>query len=319
MEPHMQPQRREAVTLPVWIPFGLLFLVILGVIVILLDPIETIGELTHFREWDSRGQKLLLASLLLPTFAVFLLLLRRITLVRPGASAWSPPPRRKLGERVSLGVFMGSGGHTAEMRQLLKSVDRRRYSPRVYVYCHGDEMSLRAVAEIEGIKQKDERKGGGYTLIAMPRARKVGEGRISTLFSTTKTALHAFFHTFVLPLADAPLRPWVDVLLVNGPGTAVVLVAVAYIRRVVGLSHTRIVYVESFARVNSLSLTGKLLRYFVDTFVVQWPDAAGNELMPIDEDAVEKPKGVNDEPTQEELKRALDEKESRTVYRGWLV
>jgi beta-1,4-N-acetylglucosaminyltransferase len=29
-------------------------------------------------------------------------------------------------------------------------------------------------------------------------------------------------------------------------------------------------YVESFARVRSLSLTGKILRFFVDKFIVQW-------------------------------------------------
>jgi hypothetical protein len=52
---------------------------------------------------------------------------------------------------------------------------------------------------------------------------------------------------------------------------------------------------------------------------VQWPDAAGDELMPINEDVVEAPKGVSDEPTEEEVKRALEEKESGTVYRGWLV
>jgi len=32
-----------------------------------------------------------------------------------------------------------------------------------------------------------------------------------------------------------------------------------------------VIYVESFARVKSLSLSGKLLRFLVDRFVVQWP------------------------------------------------
>jgi beta-1,4-N-acetylglucosaminyltransferase len=31
------------------------------------------------------------------------------------------------------------------------------------------------------------------------------------------------------------------------------------------------VYVESFARVKTLSLSGKLLYPFVDRFIVQWP------------------------------------------------
>jgi beta-1,4-N-acetylglucosaminyltransferase len=40
-----------------------------------------------------------------------------------------------------------------------------------------------------------------------------------------------------------------------------------------GLSHSKVIYVESFARVKSLSLSAKLLKPFVDTFVVQWPQA----------------------------------------------
>lgn len=32
-----------------------------------------------------------------------------------------------------------------------------------------------------------------------------------------------------------------------------------------------IIYIESFARVESLSVTGKLLYPFVDRFLVQWP------------------------------------------------
>jgi UDP-N-acetylglucosamine:LPS N-acetylglucosamine transferase len=32
------------------------------------------------------------------------------------------------------------------------------------------------------------------------------------------------------------------------------------------------IYVESFSRVNSLSLTGKIMLYIADEFVVQWPN-----------------------------------------------
>lgn len=50
------------------------------------------------------------------------------------------------------------------------------------------------------------------------------------------------------------------------------LLMVAYIPRFFGRPRfPRIVYVESFARVHSLSLTGKLVYPFVDKFIVQWP------------------------------------------------
>jgi len=41
------------------------------------------------------------------------------------------------------------GGHTAEMKALISSLDFERYTPRIYVYCHGDEMSLRIISELE--------------------------------------------------------------------------------------------------------------------------------------------------------------------------
>jgi beta-1,4-N-acetylglucosaminyltransferase len=34
---------------------------------------------------------------------------------------------------------------------------------------------------------------------------------------------------------------------------------------------TRVIYVESFARTQTLSLTGRILYPVVDCFVVQWP------------------------------------------------
>ena len=37
------------------------------------------------------------------------------------------------------------------------------------------------------------------------------------------------------------------------------------------LFHTRLIYIESFAKVNSANLTGKLLYKYADQFYVQWP------------------------------------------------
>jgi beta-1,4-N-acetylglucosaminyltransferase len=76
-------------------------------------------------------------------------------------------------------------------------------------------------------------------------------------------------------------KRFADVLLVNGPGTCVALVLVAYFNRVSQAIHLsmrlltsscqfwwldspRVVYIESFARVSSLSLSGKLVRPLAD-------------------------------------------------------
>lgn len=44
---------------------------------------------------------------------------------------------------------MNEGGHTAEMKALLSTLDFKRYTPRAYVYCHGDLMSTRVIDEVE--------------------------------------------------------------------------------------------------------------------------------------------------------------------------
>lgn len=38
------------------------------------------------------------------------------------------------------------------------------------------------------------------------------------------------------------------------------------------LLHKKVIYIESFARVEGKSLTGKLVYPFADLFIVQWPD-----------------------------------------------
>jgi beta-1,4-N-acetylglucosaminyltransferase len=41
--------------------------------------------------------------------------------------------------------------------------------------------------------------------------------------------------------------------------------------RFLGATRTKIIFVESFCRVQSLSMTGKILYYVADRFIVQWP------------------------------------------------
>jgi beta-1,4-N-acetylglucosaminyltransferase len=58
---------------------------------------------------------------------------------------------------------------------------------------------------------------------------------------------------------------------VNGPGTCVPLCWAAFARRLFFMRAPKVVFVESFARVTRLSLSGYLLYPIVDRFVVQWP------------------------------------------------
>lgn len=61
-------------------------------------------------------------------------------------------------------------------------------------------------------------------------------------------------------------------ILCNGPGTCVPVCISALLLRLLGIKRAIIVYVESICRVETLSLSGKILYYFSDYFIVQWPD-----------------------------------------------
>lgn len=150
------------------------------------------------------------------------LLAFRTALILPRGSG--RPLRPRKGQPISLAVFLGSGGHTAEMRTLLSALDRQKYARRTYVVGAGDNLSLRAVAELESVGEGV--MGGSYSVLELPRARAVGQGWASTVLSAARTLAVALIH------CGGVSGRWADVLLLNGPGTGVVLVLALYVRRV---------------------------------------------------------------------------------------
>ena len=145
-------------------------------------------------------------------------------------------------------VFLGSGGHTGEMIRILEQV--QPVNP-IFVHGAGDELSKTRVAAIF----KDTQ------FIAVPRARKVGQSWVSTV----PTSLQSLARCLQIVAHHNP-----RFLVVNGPGTCVMVALSVLLCRPLGVK-TKIVYIESLARVSSLSLSGKLLYPLADAFVVQWP------------------------------------------------
>ena len=92
---------------------------------------------------------------------------------------------------------------------------------------------------------------------------QVGQSYASSVW-TTLVALCAAVR---IVLAARP-----QLLLCNGPGTCLPLVLAAVLARTLLGRPCRVVYVESVARVHSLSLTGVLLYrlQLADAFFVQW-------------------------------------------------
>ncbi|KAI5293573.1 UDP-N-acetylglucosamine transferase subunit [Ascosphaera acerosa] len=159
-----------------------------------------------------------------------------------------------------------------------------------------------------------------YCIVTVPRARKVHQSLLTAPFSTLRclgACLRLFIEGPSAPALDG--EPWrlPDVVLANGPATALCVVVAARLVRALlcvaaylnpGTGHDhgwvravsqqqqqqqqqqdlahgqrlarqavrpRIIYVESWARVTSLSLSGRLAMPLADRFLVQWQGLAG--------------------------------------------
>ncbi|XP_035108101.1 UDP-N-acetylglucosamine transferase subunit ALG14 [Callithrix jacchus] len=166
-------------------------------------------------------------------------------------------------ESLSILVVAGSGGHTTEILRLLGSLSNA-YSPRHYVIADTDEMSANKINSFE-LDRADRDPGNMYTkyyIHRIPRSREVQQSWPSTVFTT----LHSM--RLSLPLIHQ-LKP--DLVLCNGPGTCVPICLSALLLGILGIKKVIIVYVESICRVETLSLSGKILFHLSDYFIVQWP------------------------------------------------
>ncbi|PIA14500.1 asparagine-linked glycosylation 14 [Coemansia reversa NRRL 1564] len=156
-------------------------------------------------------------------------------------------------------VVLGSGGHTAEMMRLLQGVDFGRYTRRLYIVGDSDVLSLDQIGVLEGDRNIQNEE---YYVGRVPRSRKVGQSWKST---------PASFARCLLSVAGLLYNHRPDAILCNGPANCVAVGIVAMVLRIVRFKRIPVIYVESFARVHSLSLSGKILYLLADRFVVQWP------------------------------------------------
>ncbi|WFD28100.1 N-acetylglucosaminyldiphosphodolichol N-acetylglucosaminyltransferase [Malassezia nana] len=167
-------------------------------------------------------------------------------------------------------VLLGSGGHTAEMLAMVQALPSSDYTPRLYLVSSGDTHSLAKAREMEGGSLSVHPLQG----LEIPRARHVQQSWASTPWSVARSFLWSLWHLGLVPLwRTRGRRACADVLLMNGPATCVSVVAAMWAMRLLGLPTPRMLYVESVARVSTLSLSAKVLRHIVDQFIIQWPGA----------------------------------------------
>lgn len=187
-------------------------------------------------------------------------------------------------------IVLGSGGHTAEMMSLIRDIDPRRYVHRTYIVSSGDSFSAGKASDIEKIIQAKYSKGsleptkagetssktGTWDIKVVPRARKIHQPLYTAPFSSL-WCLVGCLRSLYDASRTSKARPYEypDVIITNGPATAVIVVFAAYILKLLGFapaSKMKIIYVESWARVKTLSLSGKILLSLgiCDRFLVQW-------------------------------------------------
>ncbi|KAL3739563.1 hypothetical protein ACJRO7_020903 [Eucalyptus globulus] len=197
------------------------------------------------------------------TALVLLILIRFLYILR-----WSGKPLHgKSWRTYSTLIVLGSGGHTAEMLNLLSVLQKDRFTPRFYIAAATDNMSLQKARMMEdslinaaGVKVEETAK-----YLQIYRSREVGQSYVTSVWTTLVATAHALYLMI-------QLRP--EVILCNGPGTCIPLCAIAFLFKVLGIRWSSIFYMESIARVKRLSLSGLLLYKLqvADQFFVQWPE-----------------------------------------------
>jgi len=210
----------------------------------------------------------------------------------------------KKQQQVKTMIILGSGGHTTEMIRLLQELDPCTYTPVVYVLAESDTTSIerlqKYIKEEEddgGDDSNDENKQkrssssrwiGRYpiekssnhsssidsskqstvaSVYRLPRAREVHQSYYTSILTT----IHSFLQTLILLNKVQP-----ELLLTNGPGTCIPVIYSLFLHRILSFRSSnkrscKIIFVESLCRVQTLSLSGKLVYPIVDRFIVHWP------------------------------------------------
>ncbi|PNX94296.1 UDP-N-acetylglucosamine transferase subunit ALG14 [Trifolium pratense] len=176
------------------------------------------------------------------------------------------PLNKRASKPVSTLIILGSGGHTAEMLNLLAMLQKDRFYPRFYIAAATDNMSLQKALLLENSLASETGTVVAETAQFMKvyRSREVGQSYITSVWTTLIATVHALWLMI-------KIRP--EVILCNGPGTCIPLCVIAFIFKVLGIRWSSIFYVESIARVRRLSLSGLLLYklWMADQLFVQWP------------------------------------------------
>ncbi|KAK5094052.1 UDP-N-acetylglucosamine transferase subunit [Exophiala xenobiotica] len=222
-----------------------------------------------------------LVSLIL--FAVFRL---AIILHRPKpeeeTSQDASRPKRRKGHLL---IVLGSGGHTSEMLCILQNLGAEyldsRFDKRTWVVSSGDSFSAERAKRFEDWIGQGRSSQSSWDIITVHRARKIHQPLYTApALRGTHRDLKSTPNGAQSNTGNGVTTSYPDLILANGPATAVVLILASLVLIFLGLAPInpgreeggamRSIYIESWARVKTLSLSGKILRFVAGRFLVQW-------------------------------------------------
>ena len=204
--------------------------------------------------------------------------------------------KKKQQQQVKTMIILGSGGHTTEMIRLLQELDPCTYTPVIYVLAESDTTSIerlqKYIKEEEADNEKRKKRSSSRwigrfpiekssnqsssidsskqssvaSVYRLPRAREVHQSYYTSILTT----IHSFVQTLILLNKIQP-----ELLLTNGPGTCIPVIYSLFLHRILSFRSSKrrckVIFVESLCRVQTLSLSGKLVYPIVDRFIVHWP------------------------------------------------
>lgn len=190
------------------------------------------------------------------------------------------------------------------MLSLLADLDSPSYTHRTYIISSGDDFSARKALDFEHnlssqsssrTKSSSDKRhktshcqidmaamSPSYSFHFVPRARKIHQSLFTAPFSSLQCFIACIYILHSPPISTSSIyaHTYPDLILLNGPSNSVLVLLAALFLRFFAFSGTngkmRSIYVESWARVNGLSLSGKILVGLgaVDRVLVQWEGLA---------------------------------------------
>ncbi|EDO16664.1 hypothetical protein Kpol_1052p11 [Vanderwaltozyma polyspora DSM 70294] len=173
---------------------------------------------------------------------------------------------KNFGGQLHVFVFLGSGGHTGELLIILKNYKNILLSSGNTI--HVGYSDVDSYNKFKELAKSYDCKVKYYRFV---KAREVGASKLTSIKSILMTLIKSFGYVFEIRQA---MKNTPHLVLFNGPGTCCILALWFKLLELIFpfSSSSNIVYIESLARINSLSLTGKVLYWIADEFIVQWEE-----------------------------------------------